>query len=63
VNEIFINNNKYIIKHDKDKITLKTYDDQYKMWVALEFPLEGDKEIDKTITQMLSDAYIQNCLR
>ena len=52
----------YQAKYSADKITLKRYNEKYKMRVILHFPtgnqVEG-KKIEGEIIQILSDLYIE----
>jgi hypothetical protein len=57
-----INGIRYIMKRTSDKITLRRYNENHKMWVNLHFPkgnqAEG-KKIEEEIIRILSNQYIE----
>lgn len=40
-------------------VSLKRYNKKFKMWVQINFPNEVNKEIDKTIIDILSKQFIE----
>lgn len=57
--EIIINNNKYILSfRDDGRPSLKTYDEENKIWVILNFTLE-ETDTSEQIIKMLSEEFIK----
>lgn len=48
-----------VIINPDNTISLKTYDEECKVWVRLNFAKEHDPQIDKELIKMLSDLYIK----
>lgn len=58
--EIILDNKMYKLYRNENKTILKTFDDEYNMWVTLEFPINGCKETNDLVVKTLTNTYIEN---
>lgn len=58
--EIILDNKIYKLYRNENKTILKTFDDEYNMWVTLEFPINGCKEANDLVVKTLTNTYIEN---
>lgn len=56
------NGEEYIVINKNGKISLKQYDNEFKMWITLHFVDKQDSKLEERLIKTLSNEYIKKAI-